>query len=107
MKTVTEEEITKSKMLELYKNKIYLPEHDDDKSIFYFVREPSLQVRKPSQEEYISFIKFMEGSAKSVKIESFCYEGVLAIDGSFEFPVSYNDVIDIKVADKSVKTLYY
>lgn len=96
-----------SETLELYKNKVYIPNSENENSIFYFVREPGIKNIKSfsSEQEYIDYLKFMEGSVKMLKITNFCYEGILILDGTFTIPVKHDDVIKVKIGDDKVKTL--
>jgi hypothetical protein len=89
----------------MYEEKIYMPNYDNENSIFYFIREPSLKPSKGVEEsEYIEYLKYMEGSAKSIELQNFCFEGVLILDGSFEIPVDYNQKIKISIGNNMIKT---
>jgi hypothetical protein len=83
-----------------------MPNYENENSIFYFVREPSLRPSfNQTPDEYAEYLKFMEGSAKLVTLKNYCFEGVLILDGSFSIPVSYNSLISVKVGDKKLKTI--
>ena len=99
--------LSDSEILELYNNKVYIPSNDNENSIFYFVREPAIRKRSnfTNLQDYSEYLKFMEGSAKSLKIKNFCYEGILILDGTFTVPVLYNDLINISVGENKVRTL--
>ena len=99
--------LSSSETLQLYNNKVYIPQYDNENSIFYFVREPAIKriSNFTSEQDYSEYLKFMEGSAKSLKIRNFCYEGVLILDGTFTVPLTYNDQINISVGENKVRTL--
>lgn len=99
--------LSNSEILQLYNNKVYIPNYDNENSIFYFVREPAIRkiTNFPNEDEYLEYLKSMEGSAKSLKIRNFCYEGVFILDGTFTVPITYNDVINISVGENKVRTL--
>lgn len=90
----------------MYKQKIFLPNYENENSIFYFVREPNLKPNKGlTVDQYDKYLNFMEGAAKTISINNYCFEGTLILDGSFSIPVSYNDIISVKVGDKKLKTI--
>jgi nicotinamide riboside kinase len=92
-------------LLKMYQDKIYMPNYENENSIFYFVREPSLKPNKGIDDmEYIEYMKYMEGSAKKIEMENYCFEGVLILDGSFLIPVDYNKTITISIGDCKIKT---
>ncbi len=83
-----------------------MPNYENENSIFYFIREPSLKPNiNLTSDEYSEYLKFMEGSSKFINIKNYCFEGVLILDGSFSIPVFYNDLISVKVGDKKLKTI--
>lgn len=99
------EPLNTSQTIKLYNNKIYIPEHKDTNSIFFFVREPGLSQGNRTEEEYIRYLGFMEGSADKITLENYCYEGILILDGSFTVPIEYNEKIEIRLSDKIIKTI--
>jgi len=107
IKYTSKSALSNSEILQLYNNKVYIPNYDNENSIFYFVREPGIgKINNfPSEPDYLEYLKFMEGSAKSLKIRNFCYEAVLILDGTFTVPVTYNDLISISVGENKVRTL--
>jgi hypothetical protein len=105
----SKEKIDSREIIKMYSdNKLYMPQFEgsSEDSIFYFVREANIRSLKENCEinEYEKYLNFMEGSAKSIELENFCYEGNLIVDGSFTIPVDYNQKITISVGDKKIKT---
>lgn len=100
-------EKSKSEILRLYNNEVYIPTYDNENSIFYFVREPGIRKFKDAidEDEYLEYLKFMEGSSNSLKIRNYCYEGILILDGTFTIPVKYDDLLTVKIGDYKIKTL--
>ncbi len=104
--------MSKGKVLKMYNDKLYIPEHENENKIFYFVREPGFRKYDHDKSEgdsnvmhdYVDYLTFMEGTAEVITLESFCFEGVLILDGSFTIPVSYNDVMKIKIGDNKIRT---
>jgi hypothetical protein len=96
--------IVKEKILEMY-NENNIPKHEDTNSVFYFIREPNLKpFNNGSIHEYIDYLHLMEGSANSISLENFCYEGCLILDGSFEISVNYNDIVKIQISNEKIST---
>jgi len=97
----------KSEILRLYNNEVYIPTYDNENSIFYFVREPGIRTFKDNinEDEYLEYLKFMEGSSNSLKIKNYCYEGVLILDGTFTIPLNYDDLLKVEIGDNKIKTL--
>jgi hypothetical protein len=81
-----------------------MPSYENKNSIFYFVREPSFKSGITDENEFIDYMKYMEGSAKFIQLENFCYEGILILDGSFSIPVDYNKKIKISIGNCTIKT---
>jgi hypothetical protein len=104
---IKEKEKSESEILTLYNNEVYIPTYDNENSIFYFVREPGISNFKDwkNEDEYLEYLKFMEGSANSLKIRNYCYEGVLILDGTFTIPLNYDDLIKVRIGDYKIKTL--
>lgn len=92
--------------MQLYNNKVYINNYENENSIFYFVREPAIKNINnfSNEQEYLEYLKFMEGSVKMLKIKNYCYEGILILDGTFTIPVTYNDLINIRIGENKVKT---
>lgn len=87
----------------MFNNKIYIPEYKNENSIFYFVREPGLNpVKYP---EYVQYLNFMEGVAKTINLSNYNYDGVLILDGSFPIHLNYNEQIKICVGDSKINTI--
>lgn len=98
---------TQEKINMYSQNKFYMPKFDTkDDSIFYFIREANVKPFKDSIgiKEYEKYLNFMEGSAKCLEIQNFCYEGNLIVDGSFTIPVDYNEKIKISLGEKKIIT---
>jgi len=90
----------------MYNDKLYVPEYENENSIFYFVREPGFKKMKENQiDDYVNYLNFMEGTAKSIELENFCYEGILILDGSFMIPIDYNEKINISIGKNKIKTI--
>jgi hypothetical protein len=95
-------------IVELFNNKIYIPNYEHDNSIFYFVREPSIRPFNENMinvDEYIKYLHFMEGSAKKIKLKNFCFEGMLIMDGSFSIPLVYDEELEITVGNSIIKSI--
>jgi hypothetical protein len=90
----------------MYNDKLYIPEYENENNIFYFVREPSLKSYANDEiDDYVKYLKFMEGSANTITLENYCYEGILILDGSFTIPVDYYNLIKIGNCDKKINTI--
>jgi hypothetical protein len=100
----------KKDLIKLYNNKVYIPENNSENSIFYFVREPAIKsfnssMSKSNLDDYIQYLNFMEGSAKSIKLQNFCFEATLIMDGSFTIPLNYDEHLEISSEDRYIRTL--
>jgi hypothetical protein len=109
-KTSEQNNKNQSEIVKMYNEKLYMPQYENENSIFYFIREPSLRRfgngnGNDNINEHINYLNFMEGTAKLITLDNFCYEGILILDGSFEVPLEYNDKIKILIGDKKIKTL--
>jgi hypothetical protein len=91
----------------MYDEKLYVPEYENENSIFYFVREPSINKMKDiiHLKKYEEYLNFMEGTARSIHLDNFCYEGILILDGSFTIPITYNEKIKISIGNNRIKTI--
>jgi NAD kinase len=98
-------EIENEELLKMYRQYCFNSSNNNQDSIFYFVREPSLKSNFPDVEKHIEYLNFMEGSAKAMSIDNFCYEGILILDGSFTIPVDYNEQLQVIIGNKNIKTL--
>lgn len=107
LKYASPDSLKSSEILELYNNKVYLSNSDNDNSIFYFVREPGIKNRANfrTEHDYREYLTFMEGSVKSLQIKNFCYEGILILDGTFTIALKHDDTIKIEIGSDKVKTL--
>ena len=53
--------------MKLYLQEVYNSEHNDENSIFYFIREPGLKNLQnfPSEKDYAEYLNFMEGTVNA------------------------------------------
>ena len=67
-------------------------------------RETKEKTEKPKN-EYLDYLNFMEGTAKSIIITNYCYGAILLFDGAYNHEVPYNERIHIRSTDKSVRSI--
>ena len=100
--------ITNEQLLKLY-NSYYIPDHNNPNSIFYHIREPHISTKLRNSliyiEDYLSFLKDLEGSTEKITIRNQGFDCFFIIDGFFEVSISYNETIQIQTANNKLRTI--
>lgn len=89
----------------MFNDKVYIPDYVDKDSIFYFIREPSIRNPMNYKGDYEEYLNFFEGNCHKLKIENYCFEGNIILDGSFNIPINYNEDIVVNMSDKKLRTI--
>jgi len=99
-------ELTQENKLNLFKKNLNMTQNKlDDDNLHYLVREPSMRTKNVFGQKYIDFLNYMEGSSHKIVVDSYCYDGLLVIDGSFKVKVNYDERIEITGGSKTIKTI--
>ena len=101
--------LSEQKKLELF-NMDYFPEYKDKNSIFYHVREPHVSIKLKndltSVDLYLKYLKSLEGVNQKMKIQNFGFDAFVILDGFFEIPISYHDIIELKTTEEKLRTIH-
>ena len=101
--------LSDEQILKLY-NFSYTPPHENPDNIFYHVREPHLtdKLRNIYRDidDYLNYLKDLEGSTTNIQIQCFGYDCFFIIDGFFEVQIGYNESFYIQTVNKKLRTIY-
>ena len=93
--------------LDFNSNNSYLYNDENKNKLFYFISQPTIYKPKKeisNEEAYLKY-KLLEGCVDTIKLKSYCYEGDLIIDGSFEKTLNYGDEIVLSVSNNKLRTI--
>lgn len=96
---------SKEDIIRMFNEKVYIPDYKNKDSIFYFIREPSIKGYGSCIGEYEDYLNFFEGSCHTLKLENYCFEGNIILDGSFNVNVNYNEDIEVNISDRKLRTI--
>ena len=101
--------LSEHQLLNLYDDD-YIPHYENKNSVFFYVREPHISCNLKNSlkiiEDYIKYLKTLEGVTDKLKIQNFGFDSFLILDGFFEVPISYYDSFEISISDKKLRTIY-
>ena len=57
-------------------------------------------------EDYLKYLKCLEGVSNKIKLQCFGFDSFFILDGFFEVPVSYHDSFEVSSSDRKLRTIY-
>lgn len=88
-----------NKYIDFNINNDYILKDSFKNKIFYYINESSIfrPMKGVPYEEIYAKYKLLEGCVDNITLKSFCYEGNLIIDGSFQKTLDYGEEFELSV----------